>query len=52
MCEDVYFRRFFWLTGVNFYVIRVSLKLLIDSVLSFHTTLCIIFASFNITCMA
>jgi hypothetical protein len=29
---------------------RVSLKLLIDSVLSFHMTLCIILASFNIMC--
>jgi hypothetical protein len=39
---------FLWSTGVNFYVIRVSLKLLIDSVLSFHMTLCIILDSFNI----
>jgi hypothetical protein len=40
---------FLWSTGVNFYVIRVSLKLLIDSVLSFYMTLCIIIDSFNIT---
>jgi hypothetical protein len=33
-------------------VIRVSLKLLIDSVLSFYMTLCIILASFNITYVA
>jgi hypothetical protein len=30
---------FLWPPGVNFHVIRVSLKLLIDSVLSFHMTL-------------
>jgi hypothetical protein len=41
-----------WPTGVNFHVIRVSLKLLIDSVLSFYMTLCIILASFNITYVA
>jgi hypothetical protein len=33
-------------------VVRVSLKLLIDTVLSFNITLCIILASFNITCVA
>jgi hypothetical protein len=43
---------FLWPTGVNFHAIRVSLKLLIDSVLSFHMTLCILLASFNITCVA
>jgi hypothetical protein len=43
---------FLWPTGVNFHVIRVSLKLLIDSVLSLHMSLCIILASFNITCVA
>jgi hypothetical protein len=52
MCVDVYFHRFLWPAGVNFHVIRVSLKLLIDSVLSFHMTLCIMLASFNITCVA
>jgi hypothetical protein len=52
MCVDVYFRRFLWPTGVNFHVIRVSLILLIDSVLSFYMTLCIILATFNITCVA
>jgi hypothetical protein len=41
---------FLWPTGVNFHMIRVSLKLLIDSVLSFNVTLCIILASFNIMC--
>jgi hypothetical protein len=32
---------------VNFYVISVSLKLLVDSVFSFNMTLCIIIAIFN-----
>jgi hypothetical protein len=43
---------FLWPTVVNFHVIRVSLKLLMDSVLSFYMSLCNIFASFNITCVA
>jgi hypothetical protein len=40
--DVVYFCRFLWPTGVTFYVIRVSLKLLIDSVIRLHINLCII----------
>jgi hypothetical protein len=46
----IIFVGFLWPAGVNFHMIRVSLKLLIDSVLSFRMTLCIILASFNIMC--
>jgi hypothetical protein len=38
---------FLWPTGVNFYVIRVNLNLLIDSVISLHMTLYIVFAILN-----
>jgi hypothetical protein len=38
MYRDIYFHRFLWLMGVNFYVISVSLKLLVDSVFSFNMT--------------
>jgi hypothetical protein len=38
---------FLWPTGVNFYAIRVSLNLLIDSVISLHMTLYIVVAIFN-----
>jgi hypothetical protein len=43
----VYFRRLFWPTGVNIYAIRVSLRLLIDNVISLHMTLYIVVAIFN-----
>jgi hypothetical protein len=36
-----------WPTGVNFYVIRVSLNLLIDSVISLNMTLYIVVDIFN-----
>jgi hypothetical protein len=38
---------FLWPTGVNCYVIRFSLNLLIDSVISLHMTLYIVVAIFN-----
>jgi hypothetical protein len=39
-----------WPTGVNFYVIRVSLNLLIDSVISLHMTLYIVVAILILCC--
>jgi hypothetical protein len=38
----IIFVGFLWPTGVNFYVIRVSLNLLIDSVISLNMTLYIV----------
>jgi hypothetical protein len=43
----IIFVGFLWPTGVNFYVIRVSLNLLIDSVISLHMTLYIVVDIFN-----
>jgi hypothetical protein len=43
----IIFIGFLWLMGVNFYVIRVSLNLLIDSVISLHMTLYIVVDIFN-----
>ena len=43
----IIFVGFLWPTGVNFYVIRVSLNLLIDSVVSLHMTLYIVVDIFN-----
>jgi hypothetical protein len=43
----IIFVGFLWPTGVNFYVIRVSLNLLIDSVISLNMTLYIVVDIFN-----
>jgi hypothetical protein len=48
MYMKIFFFVFLWSMRVNFYVIRVSLNLLIDSVISLNMTLCIILAIFNL----
>jgi hypothetical protein len=45
--EAFIFVGFLWPTGVNIYAIRVSLRLLIDNVISLHMTLYIVVAIFN-----
>jgi hypothetical protein len=48
MYMKISFFVFLWSMRVKFYVIRVSLNLLIDSVISLNMTLCIILAIFNL----